>query len=231
MTSVAENAPNKVAVWDLPTRLFKWSLVVTVVAAYVSAQLSSNTYTLHKYFGLTVMVLVVFRILWGFFGGSTSRFSAFVASPGTAISYLLDKQRSGVKRYLGHNPAGGLMIMTLLVFLMIQTATGMVASDGLDANGPFADSVLPWISTIGDTVHKVSIYALMAFVAVHISTNVWAQYHGEPLISAMVTGEKPADDYADASFARAGQAWVALACLVVAAVSVVGIVGVYGAAL
>ncbi len=123
------------------------------------------------------------------------------------------------------------MIMTLLVFLMIQTATGMVASDGLDANGPFADSVLPWISTIGDTVHKVSIYALMAFVAVHISTNVWAQYHGEPLISAMVTGEKPADDYADASFARAGQAWVALACLVVAAVSVVGIVGVYGAAL
>ncbi len=81
MTSVAENAPNKVAVWDLPTRLFKWSLVVTVVAAYVSAQLSSNTYTLHKYFGLTVMVLVVFRILWGFSAGRPAGFRLSLPPP------------------------------------------------------------------------------------------------------------------------------------------------------
>ena len=230
-TLTAQHAQTKVLVWDLPTRLFKWSLVLTVVGAYITAQFSSNTYTLHKYFGVAVLVLVVFRVLWGFFGGSTSRFATFVASPGTAISYLIDKRRSPVKRYLGHNPAGGLMIVTLLVFLLLQTFTGMVASDGLDANGPFADSVLPLISTIGDAVHKVSVYALMAFVAVHIGTNIWAQYHGEPLITAMVSGEKPADDYADARAARAGQMWVAFACLAVSAISVIGIVRFYGAAL
>ena len=230
-TLAAQPVQTTVLVWDLPTRLFKWSLVLTVIGAYITAQLSSNTYTLHKYFGIAVLVLVVFRVLWGFFGGSTSRFASFVASPGTAISYLVDKRRAPVKRYLGHNPAGGLMIVTLLVFLLLQTATGIVASDGLDANGPFADSVLPWISTIGDMIHKVSVYALMAFVGVHIATNIWAQYHGEPLISAMVSGVKPADDYADARAARAGQVWVAIACLAVSAVSVIGFVKVYGAAL
>ncbi len=232
MTTVAaQQVQPTVLVWDLPTRLFKWSLVITVVGAYITAQFSSNTYTLHKYFGIAVLVLVVFRVMWGFFGGSTSRFATFIASPGTAISYLIDKRSRSVKRYLGHNPAGGLMILTLLVFLLLQTATGMVASDGLDANGPFADSVLPWVSAIGDSIHKVSVYALMAFIAIHIATNIWAQYHGEPLISAMVSGVKPADDYADARAARAGQVWVAAVCLAASVVSVVGVVRFYGAAL
>jgi len=114
---------SEVSVWDPLVRIFHWGLVAAFLVAWATGDEIKRA---HVMAGYCVIGLVVFRILWGFIGAQHARFVDFVRRPGAVTSYLRDTARLRAKRYLGHNPAGGAMIIALLVMLSIIGATGFM---------------------------------------------------------------------------------------------------------
>lgn len=125
---------SSIRVWDLFVRLFHWSLVSLFLIAYVTGEEES---WVHVYAGYGILGLIVARVIWGFIGGKYARFSNFVRSPDQAIDYLKDLFKGSPKHYLGHNPAGGLMVLALLASLVITTLSG-IRVYGLEGYGPLA---------------------------------------------------------------------------------------------
>ena len=132
MTSPTITSAGAVRVWDLPTRLFHWALVALVVSAWASAEFSDKladvTMRWHRMNGYALLVLLLWRLLWGFAGTPASRFSSFVARPAAALAYGLDLWRGRRRRYLGHNPLGGWMVVALIA---VVTAPCTSARSGL----------------------------------------------------------------------------------------------------
>jgi cytochrome b len=206
-----------VAAWDLPTRLFKWSLVALIIIAWITSGFSDPNLVLHKAAGYGILTLVVYRFLWGFFGGSTARFSNFVYSPAAVMAYFRALRRDQARPYLGHNPAGGIMVLGLLFACGVQALLGLFASDGVIASGPFADIVAEAVSIWATFLHKIWFYIILGLGAVHICVNLYYQFvKNENLIGAMITGRKRRAAYADASQAREGSLLGAAGCLVAA---------------
>ena len=134
---------SNIKVWDPIVRLFHWGLVGAFIIAYVTEE---DFLSLHAWAGYTVLGLVIFRILWGFIGTPYARFSSFVFSPSAIKKYLTETLFLRAKRYLGHNPAGGAMILLLLISLIMTTLTG-IAIYGIEENaGPLA----PWLAHAGE---------------------------------------------------------------------------------
>ncbi|WP_168879222.1 cytochrome b/b6 domain-containing protein [Rhizobium sp. P28RR-XV] len=219
-----------VRAWDLPTRLFKWSLVALIITAWVSSSFNDPNMTVHKATGYGVLVLVVYRILWGLFGSSTARFSGFVRSPAAAWTYLKALRRNSAERYLGHNPAGGLMVVGLLVACGVQVLLGMFSSDGVTASGPFAEQVGDTVSNWAASIHSAWFYlAILTLVGLHIVANFYYQFvKRENLIGAMITGRKRREAYVDYKEARGGSLAVAAVCLLIASGLVYGAVTLFG---
>ncbi|HEX4764960.1 MAG TPA: cytochrome b/b6 domain-containing protein [Lichenihabitans sp.] len=212
-----EGEPETLA-WDLPTRLFKWALVVLVIAAWVSSGFADPDMTVHKAAGYGILTLLVYRVLWGFVGGSTARFASFVSSPSTVLAYVRALRAGAARRYLGHNPAGGLMILGLLAACLIQVALGLCSTDGVMASGPFADAIGDTWAARAATLHAAWFYVILGLAVVHIAVNLFYQLiKKENLIGAMITGRKAASVYPDGRVAQRGSNAVALACLGVAA--------------
>jgi cytochrome b len=126
---------HEIKVWDLFVRVFHWTLLVAFVVCYVT---EGKPGWLHVNFGYAISGLVVLRILWGFVGPRHARFSDFVRTPGQVLGHLKDVARGSAKRYLGHDPAGGAMIVTLLLVLSATTLSGMLLHGAKDKAGPFA---------------------------------------------------------------------------------------------
>lgn len=219
-----------VRAWDLPTRLFKWSLVILVITAWIASGFNDPNMTVHKAAGYGILVLLVYRVLWGVFGSRTARFSTFVRSPKTVLAYLRGALTGKGRPYLGHNPAGGWMILGLLAACAVQVVLGLFASDGVSASGPLAGLVSDNLASTMGEIHGVWFYVILALAVVHIAINLFYQFvKRENLIGAMVTGRKPAARYADAPRNQGGSLWVAAACLVVAfGLVYVGIVSLGG---
>jgi cytochrome b len=185
--------------WDAPTRAFKWALVLGVAVAYGSTYLDDPQMTLHKIAGYFILSLIIFRIIWGFVGASTARFASFVRGPRAAVGYISDILRGDSRQFIGHNPAGGLMVVALLLLTGVQSLSGLFSSDGVLASGPFADILADDTSSVLTRVHKLGFDLLIAAIVAHVAANIyyqWVKHH--PLITAMVTGVKPpAANYAD----------------------------------
>jgi cytochrome b len=130
------NAPAKIKVWDPAVRLFHWLLVAAFFIAYFTDE--KDLRDIHVIAGYTVLGLVVFRVIWGFIGSRHARFSDFVAAPGKAVAYALQAVKGTAARYLGHNPAGGWMIIILLVSLLCTTGTGLAVYGADQHAGPLA---------------------------------------------------------------------------------------------
>ena len=128
-------APMPVRVWDLPTRLFHWSLVFSFIVAYVTGEDGEDP--AHVYSSYIIMGLIVFRIIWGLIGSKHARFGDFVTSPVTALRHGRDMLAGKARHYLGHNPLGGWMILALLLSLSIATVTG-IKLYGVEGHGPLA---------------------------------------------------------------------------------------------
>lgn len=197
----------EVAVWDLPLRLFHWALVVCVVSALLSHKLAVplGDFSLrwHRWNGYAVLVLLVFRVLWGIWGGSSARFCAFWPKPSAIRAYLHGVFRGHKLRYLGHNPLGALMILTLLGALCVQAGLGLFVTEhnGITA-GPLARLISDEWSEALTKVHIRFMPILLGLVLVHIVANVlYGRLAKEPLIRAMVTGKKPPMPYIDAQAA------------------------------
>lgn len=224
-------ADRSVRAWDLPTRVFHWALVIGVVSAWVSYEFAEDlgdvTLVWHRANGLFLLVLVVWRVLWGVAGSSTARFANFVRGPLGVAGYLRGLVRGDGPRYLGHNPAGALMVLALLCVLAVQAGFGLFATDDNDlVGGPLYRLVTEKQNAWATGWHEEIFEAvLLPLIVIHIAVNVlYGVVKKEPLIPAMVTGRKPAANYADQADAEiVGRPIMrALLCFALAALIVLG---------
>lgn len=174
----------KVYVWDLPTRLFHWSLVIVVVATFIAAKIGGNAMTWHGRLGLIIIGLLVFRIVWGFVGSTYARFIQFVRGPATIRTYLC-----GEWKELGHNPLGALSVLALLGILATQAATGLFANDDIAFEGYLVPLIGSAASSKITGIHQLLEKLLMLFVALHVGSIVfYARVKKQNLVRPMITG-------------------------------------------
>lgn len=179
-----------VLVWDLPTRLFHWATAALIVVAYVTYLLGWMDW--HARAGNAVLTLVVFRLLWGFFGSDTSRFSRFVFAPRTAFTHLSRIFVREPDRQIGHNAAGGWMVLLLLALLLGETLSGIYLQNDVANQGPLTDISPARVANAITAVHWIFWDALLAAVALHIlAIGVYASAKGHDLVRPMLTGVKP----------------------------------------
>lgn len=181
-----------VAVWDLPLRLVHWSLVLLVIAAWVTTEEALYyDMTLHQYCGYTLLTLVIFRLFWGFWGSHHACFQDFVCGVGSTWNYVLTLFKRQPSHYIGHNPLGGWSVLLLLLVLFVQAGSGLFANDDIFTEGPLSAWVSKDTSDMFTQVHKVNFNLLLALIALHISAILfyWIVKR-ENLIRPMITGYK-----------------------------------------
>jgi len=135
---------------------------------------------------------VLFRLLWGFFGTYYARFSQFIRSPFSSLTYLKDILSGNASHYLGHNPAGAWMIVVLLLGLGLQATAGLFISDEILWDAPFYGVLSDELTSWAGTIHVNAEWYLIGLVVVHILAVLWHRFrYKEPLIGAMIHGKKP----------------------------------------
>lgn len=180
----------RVRVWDLPTRLFHWLVVLLLAAAYITWRL--NWMDWHVWIGETVLTAVLFRILWGCFGSDTARFRQFVASPRAAVRHLAHSLRREPDRQVGHNAAGGWMVLLLLALLLAEPLTGLFVNNDVADEGPFTEITPAAVSNAITALHAYLWDALLAAAALHIlAIALYALAKGHNLVAPMISGRKP----------------------------------------
>jgi cytochrome b len=175
-------------VWDLPTRLFHWTLAVAVLGMIGTGL--GGVMEWHFRIGYTVLALLMFRLLWGFVGGRWSRFAAFVYSPRSVFAYL--RGRAHPDHLVGHTPLGALSVFAVLAILALQVATGLMADDEISASGPFTRFVSGEVVSLATSWHRSpGKWAVIALVSLHVLAvlfHVLVRRHR--LVRPMVTGDK-----------------------------------------
>ncbi|WP_051335810.1 cytochrome b/b6 domain-containing protein [Methylocapsa acidiphila] len=204
MQANATRPASSVVVWDLLVRFGHWGLVAAFAVAYLSAEGEENgPDALHVWSGYVVGTLVLMRVIWGFIGSKHARFGDFVRPIGDCMRYLADLGRGRARRYIGHSPAGGLMVLTLLAALTGTVVTGVITYGEL-GKGPLASlaqSVSPQgagadkekESAVGE-IHEVLANVTLALIGLHVLGVIAASViHRESLVAAMITGRKRAE--------------------------------------
>ena len=183
----------KVRVWDLPTRLFHWLLVLAVLGLFVTGSLGGNLMVWHMRFGYAVVTLILFRLGWGFFGGRWSRFLQFVPSPVGLLKYL--KGAGSGYAGVGHNPLGALSVLALLGVLSLQVATGLISDDEIAFTGPLVRFVSADATSQATSYHtEVGKFLLLGLVGLHLAAMAFYKLvRKKALIPAMVHGDQLSD--------------------------------------
>lgn len=178
-TQESPSGSGVVAVWDPLVRVFHWTLVTAFAVAWVSSEESE---VIHEWSGYVIAGLVAIRVIWGFVGTRHARFSDFVRGPRETVSFLKETIALRAKRYLGHNPAAGAMVVALLVMLVVTVATGiMMTTDAW------------WGSEWLEELHEGAANATLILVGLHVIGVLVTSYeHGENLVRGMITGRKRA---------------------------------------
>jgi cytochrome b len=181
---------HSVRVWDLPTRVFHWLTVALVTGAYVTIRL--NWLDWHVRIGKTLLALVLFRLLWGFMGSESARFGHFVASPAQALRHLRHLFRREPDVQMGHNPAGGWMVLLLLALLLAETLSGLYDYNDVADVGPLTALVPAPIAYAISVLHDSLLWhAVLAAVALHLlAIALYAAFKGQNLLRPMLTGRK-----------------------------------------
>ncbi len=211
------DAPRPVKVWDGWVRLFHWSVVVLLAVSYVSIE--AGNLQLHYLSGYTLLALVLFRIAWGFVGSDTARFARFLRSPLAALRHLREFPRPEPDREIGHNAAGGWMVLVLMGLLLAQAVTGLFADTGYGDYGPLAKTVAGETSDRLTGLHHAIFDWILVAVALHVTAiAAYALLKGHDLLGPMITGRKtlPGDATAPrlAPSARAAGLFAAAALVV-----------------
>jgi cytochrome b len=182
-------APRIVLVWDIFIRVFHWLIVALVAAAYATWRL--NWMVWHGWVGDAVLTLLLFRLSWGVFGGETARFSRFLASPRTVLQHLKHSLQREPDHQVGHNPAGGWMVLILLALLLVETLTGLYVANDIADEGPMTEMAPAWLANAIESSHAIVWYALLAAIALHILVIAgFAAIKGQNLLRPMITGIK-----------------------------------------
>ncbi|GAA4025664.1 cytochrome b/b6 domain-containing protein [Sphingomonas rosea] len=180
----AADAALAVPVWDLPIRLFHWSLVALIGFSWWSAETGRLEW--HMWSGIAVLFLLLFRILWGFLGSSTARFASFVRGPGQVVAYLRDPSGWTAS---GHTPLGALSVVAILLILLVQVGLGLPISD---EDGIYSGPLNRLVSF--DTAewmhhwHHRFFTVVQIIAAVHVAAIIVYRLKGKKLVGAMVTG-------------------------------------------
>jgi cytochrome b len=202
--TVPHDEQRPVRAWDWPTRAFHWLLVVSILCAWISAEfavkLGDRTLIWHRWNGYAILVLVVFRLIWGVAGSSTSQLAAMGRSVSGTFAYIQAMLAGRSQSYLGHNPLGIWMIMALLLAVMVQGVLGLYTMEHNQiTEGPLVRTIGDDLAETLSRLHLKGFNIILALVAVHVLANsVYALWKKDPLVRAMVTGSKPVRPYVDA---------------------------------
>ncbi len=203
-----------VRVWDLPTRLFHWAIVVLLVALYVTWRM--NWMGWHVLGGEALLALVLFRVLWGFFGAETARFARFAASPRKALRHLAEFPHREPDTRVGHNPAGAWMVFALLGLLLAEVLTGLYINNDVANEGPFTEIAPASVANVITDLHAILWEVILGAVALHIFAIVaYAALKDQNLVGPMLTGKKRLPETIIAP--RQASLWLALLLLALAA--------------
>lgn len=182
----------KIRIWDLPTRLFHWLLVMAVIGSFVSVKLGGNAMIWHGRFGYIVLALIFFRLIWGFVGTHHARFAQFIKSPKAILAYLKNPEETP-----GHSPIGAISVIVLIALFLAQALAGLFASDDIAFDGPLVKYVAStWVELL-TSFHRLNEWVLLTLAGVHLGAILYYKYAKKiNLISAMITGDK---EWADAA--------------------------------
>lgn len=204
-----------VKVWDLPVRLFHWTLVAVIAALWASGEFGKLD--IHMQLGAGALALVAFRLAWGVAGSRTARFADFIRGPGTVLAHL----RGALPPRVGHNPLGALSVVLLLTLVLAQAVTGMFTSDDIMTEGPLAQFASAETVSLLSTVHRVGFKVLLAAIGLHLAAIAFYRLiKRENLLTPMVTGKTSAPEGVDGN--SGGNPLVALLLAAAAAALVWG---------
>ena len=170
-------------IWDLPTRLYHWLQALLFIGLAASGFSGNGP---HVYLGLALFSLILWRLVWGFIGSDTSRFSQFVSSPRAALQYL----RGKIQPKPGHNPLGAWMVIGMITTLFIQCITGLVIAGFFDAI-PASEALLTdGVFEVSGVVHGIAARMLVVCVVLHLLAIMTYKLRSKPLVLAMITGKQ-----------------------------------------
>jgi cytochrome b len=211
----------RMKVWDLPVRLFHWAIVVLIFLAWATEEWDRMDW--HVWIGYTILTLLLFRLAWGFVGSDTARFLWFLRSPVAAWRHLSHLRRREPDHEIGHNAAGGWMVLVMLGLLGVQAGTGLFSNDDANTEGPLLHLVGKQQSDWLSHIHSLNFNLIEGVIVLHVLAIIlYGVLKRQNLVRPLVTGIKlmPADMRAPR---MVSPIW-ALALLAVAAGAVAGIV-------
>lgn len=204
-----------VRVWDLPTRVFHWTLAVLVVIAFVTGLQGGNAMLWHERAGLGILGLLSFRLLWGVVGSSYARFADFLPTPARVLAYVQGRWQG-----LGHNPLGALAVFALLGVLLVQAISGLFATDDIAFEGPLFHLASLDLSAALSRWHRQAMWLIGGLIGLHIAAALfYTLIKRTNVIRPMITGVKSVPS-AQAQPARGGGLLMFLLCVALAALVV-----------
>lgn len=178
-----------IRVWDLPTRLFHWILVVLIAGAWATEHYNKMEW--HVWIGYAILTLLIFRIIWGLIGSDTARFTRFLRSPVAALRHLSHLTRREADTEVGHNAAGGWMVLVMLALIAFQTGTGLFANDDIAVEGPLMHLVDKEQSDWLTRLHGWNFDLIQIVIVLHIvAIAAYMLLKRQNLVRPMVTGIK-----------------------------------------
>ena len=181
-------ASKKTRVWDLPTRLFHWLLVVCVVGALVTVKLGGSWMQWHLNFGIATLALLVFRLVWGLIGPRYARFQSFLPSIRAAWGHLRHATKTQM-RQAGHNPLGAWSVYAMLGLLLVQASTGLFVSDDIMYQGPLSVLVSNDMVSRLTSLHKLGEWTIFTMLGLHIVAIGFYSLKGHGLVGPMIHGD------------------------------------------
>ena len=189
--SKTKSVSRKLLVWDLPTRLFHWLLMLSIIGSWTTAEAGFDWTETHFLFGYFSLSLVIFRVTWGFVGPTHARFSAFIQRPTQTLLGVRQLFNRQPAKHVGHNPVGGLSVIVFLILVCLQATTGLFISDDIFYAGPYNGVISSATAGTLAQIHHLNFTVLQVFIVIHLLAITWyALGKRSNLVRPMVTGKK-----------------------------------------
>lgn len=216
MKQAAGDRSEQKLVWDLPTRAFHWTLVACVAGSWMTHELGTQWFEWHERLGYATLVLVCFRIAWGFVGPRHARFSSFLRGPAAVADYARGLGRRDGLTTPGHNPLGGLAVIAMLGLLLFQGTTGLFANDEILSTGPLYGYVADETSDRLTGLHKKNFDLLLVLLGLHLAAVLfYLLWKRVDLVRPMFTGRKPVGQMQAPEGITGQRPWLAMALVAV----------------
>lgn len=216
----------RVAIWDVPLRLFHWALAALVVFSFVTGKIGGTLLEWHMRSGYAILALLLFRLAWGVVGSHTARFAAFVRGPRAVMSYLRASLAGRHHRAPGHNPLGGWSAVAMLAALLLQAASGLFVDDEISTQGPLSGKVSNALVAKMTAFHSYNEWLVVGLVVLHLAAIAYYQWVAHVnLVGPMLHGNLAVEEPIAAP--AQSPAWLAVVLAAIAAAAVYALVVVY----